>query len=287
LTNLMGSSRMVHYLNQHFIMIRTQPYSGTQAVQRAVALLKLFSDAKPEWGLTELARAARLNKTTVYRLLTALASEGLVARSPAREVYRLGPEAIAIGARALRSNDLRTVSREFLAELARRSDETATVEVLLESDVLIVDEVHSRKWLHASPSVGTRWPAHATSTGKVLLAYLSDADRKVVLRVPLSQPARRTLTTLAALRDELARVRIQGYSTAVGELEDGYSAVGAPVRDHEGQVIAAVSLGGPSVRLPQDRLKALLPMLLEATEGISQKLGFEGGRVGNPSSRQD
>jgi DNA-binding IclR family transcriptional regulator len=278
---------MVHYLNQHFIMIRTQPYSGTQAVQRAVALLKLFSDAKPEWGLTELARAARLNKTTVYRLLTALASEGLVARSPAREVYRLGPEAIAIGARALRSNDLRTVSREFLAELARRSDETATVEVLLESDVLIVDEVHSRKWLHASPSVGTRWPAHATSTGKVLLAYLSDADRKVVLRVPLSQPARRTLTTLAALRDELARVRIQGYSTAVGELEDGYSAVGAPVRDHEGQVIAAVSLGGPSVRLPQDRLKALLPMLLEATEGISQKLGFEGGRVGNPSSRQD
>jgi DNA-binding IclR family transcriptional regulator len=256
-------------------MIRTEPYSGTQAVQRAVSLLKMFSDARPEWGLTELARAVGLNKTTVYRLLTALASEGLVARSPAGEAYRLGPEAIAIGARALRSNDLRTVSREYLAELARRSDETATVEVLVESDVLIVDEVHSRKWLHASPSVGTRWPAHATSTGKVLLAYLSDGDRKSVLRVPLSQPARRTITTLSALKEELARVRTQGYALAVGELEDGYSAVGAPVRDHEGQVVAAVSLGGPSVRLPQDRLKALLPLVLEATQGISQRLGYD------------
>jgi DNA-binding IclR family transcriptional regulator len=255
-------------------MTRTEPYSGTQAVQRAVSLLKLFSDSKPEWGLTEMARAARLNKTTVYRLLTALASEGLVARSPAGEAYRLGPEAIAIGARALRSNDLRTVSRGYLAELAQKSDETATVEVLVDSDVLIVDEVHSRKWLHASPSVGTRWPAHATSTGKVLLAFLSDADRKGLLRPPLAQPARRTITTLAELREELVRVKNQGYATAVGELEDGYSAVGAPVRDHEGQVVAAVSLGGPSVRLSQDRLKAMLPLVLEATEGISQQLGY-------------
>jgi DNA-binding IclR family transcriptional regulator len=87
-------------------MITTEPYSGTQAVQRAVLLLKLFSDARPEWGLTELAKAAGLNKTTVYRLLTALASEGLVARSKATDAYRLGPEAIALGARAIRSNDL-------------------------------------------------------------------------------------------------------------------------------------------------------------------------------------
>lgn len=256
---------------------RTAPYSGTQAVQRAVSLLKLFSDARPEWGLTEMAKAAGLNKTTVYRLLTALASEGLVARSSTGEAYRLGPEAIALGARALRSNDLRTVSREFLADLARQSDETATVEVLVESDVLIVDEAHSRKWLHASPSVGTRWPAHATSTGKVLLAYLPDAQRKALLRVPLAQPARRTITTLTDLRDELVKVRAHGYATAIGELEDGYSAVATPVRNHEGAVVAAVSLGGPSVRLPQDRLRALLPMLLEATTGISQQLGYGQG----------
>ena len=136
-------------------------------MQRAVALLKLFTDVRPEWGLTEVARAAGLNKTTAHRLLSALTREGLLARSATTEAYRLGPEAIALGARALRANDLRTVSRIYLEDLVKRSDETATVEVLVEAEVLILDEMHSRKWLHASPSVGTRWPAHATSTGKV------------------------------------------------------------------------------------------------------------------------
>jgi IclR family transcriptional regulator, acetate operon repressor len=241
-----------------------------------MALLKLFSDGRPEWGLTDLARAAGLNKTTVYRLLTALASEGLVARSAATDAYRLGPEAIALGARALRSNDLRSVSRSELEELARSSDETATIEVLVGSEVLIVNEVHSRQWLHASPSAGTRWPAHATSTGKVLLAHLPEADRRRLLRPPLARPARNTITTMTALRDELARVRGQGYATAAGELEDGYSAVGAPVLDHEGRVIAAVSIGGPSARLPAERLKELLPTLFGASTRISRRLGYTG-----------
>ena len=124
-----------------------------------------------------------------------------------------------------------------------------------------------------SVTVRARWPAHATSTGKVLLAALPEAHRKVLLRPPLAQPARRTITTLAVLREELTRVKHQGYAIAVGELEDGYSALGAPVRDHEGRVVAAVSVGGPSVRLPQDRLKVMLPLVLEATIAISRQLG--------------
>ena len=244
-------------------------------MQRAVALLKLFTDVRPEWGLTEVARAAGLNKTTAHRLLSALTREGLLARSATTEAYRLGPEAIALGARALRANDLRTVSRIYLEDLVKRSDETATVEVLVEAEVLILDEVHSRKWLHASPSVGTRWPAHATSTGKVLLAFMSEHDRKRILRSPLAQPARRTITALSVLREELHRVRSQGYATAVGELEDGYSAIGAPIRGHQGDIVGAVSLGGPSVRLPLDTLKQLLPMLLEASAGISRALGYK------------
>src|SRR5262245_12218403 len=104
------------------------PYPGTQAVRRAVALLKAFTDEQPEWGLTELARALKLNKTTAYRLLTALEKEGFVARSPA-DAYRLGPEAIALGGRALRSNDLRSVSHAELEWLAQITKETATLEV--------------------------------------------------------------------------------------------------------------------------------------------------------------
>ncbi len=250
-------------------------YSGTQAVRRALSLLKIFTDAKPEWGLTEMARASGLNKTTAYRLLTALAHEGLVARNPETEAYRLGPEAISIGGRALRANDLRRVSRDTLAQLASLSAETATLEVLVDADVLIVEEVHSRKWLHASPSVGTRWPAHATSTGKVLLASLPESERSGRLRLPLARPARRTIIGITALRQELKKVREQGYATAVGELEDGYTAIGVPVRNHDGEVVAAISLGGPSVRIPPERIGLLVASLRQAGEAISRQLGYD------------
>lgn len=263
-------------MNYHSTMPASTPYSGTQAVQRAVGLLKLFSDARPEWTLPELVAAAGLNKTTAFRLLSVLAAEGLVARVEEGAAWRLGPEAIALGARALRSSDLRAAGRPFLEELARRSGETATVETLAGADVLILDEVRGRGSLLGAPSVGTRWPAHATSTGKVLLAGLPGSAWRRVLRAPLARPARRTVATLSTLGRELARVRAQGYATALGELEDGYNAIGVPVRDHEGRVTAAVSIGGPGVRLPLDRLKARLPLLREAAAGISRRLGFGG-----------
>ena len=97
----------------------SRPYAGTQSVRRAIALLKVFSDRRPEWGLSELARAARLNKTTAYRLLTALEADGMVARSPVTDAWRLGNGAIALGALALRSNDLMTASRPELEALVR------------------------------------------------------------------------------------------------------------------------------------------------------------------------
>ena len=254
-------------------MTHATAYSVTQAVQRAVTLLKLFSDARPEWSLPDLARAAGLHKTTAFRLLTALASEGLVARAPGTQGYRLGPGAITLGARALRASDLRTVGRPALEELAERSGETATLETRVAGEVLIIDEVHRHGSLQALPSVGTRWPAHATSTGKVLLAELAESERAKLLRAPLARRTRRTIATLAALRNELRRVRAQGYATAVGELEDGYSAIGVAVRDHDERVVAAVSVGGPSARLPVTRLMALLPILREAAGEISRRLG--------------
>jgi DNA-binding IclR family transcriptional regulator len=256
-------------------MISHEAYPGTQAVLRAIALLKAFTDVQPELGLSELARAAGLNKTTTYRLLTALESEGMVARSPARETYRLGPDMIVLGSRALRGNDLRSASRAELEALAQSTGETATLEILAGGRALILDEVTGqRHLLGATQFVGTRWPLHATSTGKVLLAYLSDAQRKAVLRPPLARLTAHTLTRLAVLRKELARVREQGYAMAIEEVEVGYVAVGAPVRNHEGNVVAAISLGGPGIRLTTGRIREIASLVMQAAEQISKRLGF-------------
>ncbi len=260
-----------------------KPYAGTQSVRRAIALLKMFSDERREWGLTDLAREVDLNKTTAYRLLTALESEGMVARDPKTEAWRLGSGAITLGALALRSNDLVRAARPELQTLVEETAETASLEVLVGDEVLILDEVEGPSVLGASSDVGTRWPAHATSTGKVLLA----AERAGLGRVthtrqrPLPRRLRkltpRTITTPDRLDHELARVLERGWAAAVEELEIGYVAVGAPIRDHELRVLAAVSIGGPVTRLTQDRIPDLARRVVGAADRTSRSLGGRGG----------
>lgn len=257
-------------------MSLSAPYPGTQTVLRAVTLLKAFSDERPEWGLTELARSVGLNKTTAFRLLSALESQGMLARNPQTDQYRLGPETIALGARALRSNDLRTAARSVLQELADFVSETATLEVLEGENVLILDEVAGPSLVGTTASIGTRWPAHATSTGKVLLADLSPAERNRVLPRRLSRLTPKTITERAVLHRELDGVRQRGFATAVEELEPGYVAVGAPIRNHDGRVIAGVSVGAPSSRLTTARIAAVTPEVQKAAADISRRLGYAG-----------
>jgi DNA-binding IclR family transcriptional regulator len=259
-------------------MIAPRAYPGTQAVARAVSLLKAFSDARPEWRLSDLARAARLHKATTHRLLAALAREGMVVRDPTGELYRLGPEAIALGARAARANDLRTVSRSELEALAAQTGESVTLEVPVGSDMLILDEVLGRSLIGATASLGTRWPAYATSTGKAVLAALSDAERRRRLGGAgrLARYTPRTIVSPLALRTELARVWRRGYATAIEELERGYVAVGAALRGPDGQPVAAISVGGPRPRFPAARLATLGPLVRAVADRISRRLGAAG-----------
>jgi DNA-binding IclR family transcriptional regulator len=254
-------------------MTRSQPYPGTQTVRRAVALLKAFSDERPEWGLSDLARAVGLNKTTTYRLLMALENEGMVTRSGQSEAYRLGPAVITLGGRALRANDLRTAAHAELVALAEATQETSTLEVLAEGQVLILDEVFGSHVLGNTQSLGTRWPAHATSTGKVLLAHLPAAQRDAVLAVGMPALTPQTRTTPEALRPELEQVCAQGYATAVDELEAGFVAVGAPVRNVTRAVVGAISVGGPSLRLPAKRVPEIAAQVMAAAARVSSRLG--------------
>jgi IclR family transcriptional regulator, acetate operon repressor len=251
----------------------TKAYPGTQAVLRAVRLLKAFTPARPERGLAELAREVGLHKTTAYRLLTALASEGMVERTSAGDAFRLGPELAVLGGRAGGSGQLRAAARPELLALAASTSETATLEVLAGRDVLILDEVMGGHVLGSVPSVGTRWPAHATSTGKALLAHEPPGALEAFLRAGLSAPTARTIVGREALLRDLARVRARGYAVSAEELEEGFVAVGAPVRGPDGSMVAAISLGGPRSRLSGTRLAALARRLPAAAARITARLG--------------
>jgi DNA-binding IclR family transcriptional regulator len=257
-------------------MIATRSLPGSRTVSRAMALLKAFDSSRPAWRLADLARSSHLHKATAHRLLAALEREGMVARDAGGELYRLGPEAIALGARAVRATDLRTVSRGELEALAAQSGETATLEVLVGHEMLIADEVLGGSLIGVNRSLGERWPAHATSTGKALLAALDDGARATAVPARLPRFTPHTIVSRAALDRALDEVRRRGYAVASEELEVGYVAVGTAVRGHDGGPVAAISLGGPAQRMIPKRVAVLGRSVVQAAERISAALGYRG-----------
>lgn len=217
---------------------------ATRAVRRAARLLATLGAARGSLPLGALARAASLSKPTTFRLLAALELEEFVVRD-AGETYALGPALVGLGAQARRAIRLNDAARPVLTALAEETGETATLEVLVGTEVLILDEVQGRFLLGAMPEIGMCWPASVTSTGRVLLAAT----------------------------DATSPVTLAGFATTFEELEPGFAAVAAPVRNADGVVIAAISVGGPSVRLTRERLAALAPRVRGAAERVSQRLG--------------
>lgn len=256
----------------------TKSYSGTQAVVRALRLLKIFDSQQAEWGLNELLEVAKLNKTTLFRLLSALESEGLLQRTE-NGTYRLGAEVIALGGRAMRHNPLRVVARPLMSQLANRTKERITLEMLVTNwdgthAMLVLDEVKSAHLLGVNQFIGSRLPIHATSTGKALLAFLPEDELEIVLQQKLATITPQTLTSETQLRPVLTTIRQQGYATAMSELEIGLMATAAPIFNYEGEPIAALSIVGPSVRVDETRLHQLAQEAKSVASTISYQLGY-------------
>jgi DNA-binding IclR family transcriptional regulator len=246
---------------------KTQPPQGAQAALRAVRLLKLFASERPEMSLADISRAAGLNKTTTHRLLRALHSESLIARNPATSMYSLGPGLMALGVQALASSDLRRRVRPLLKTLARESGETATLEVPIEDCMLILDEVAGGHVVAASGNIGTRWPMHATSTGKAWLAFEESGLEQIgEVFKPL---ATRTLTQKAQLLPQIEEIRRLGYAVTVDELEDGFAAVATVFRGALGDIQGTLSIGGPTQRMTMERRTDLGNVLCRAAARLS------------------
>jgi len=256
------------------ITTRQEPMAGTQSVMRAVAMLEAFSDERPAWSTSDLAEAVGLNRTTAYRLLTALESVEYVVRDPATETYRLGSGLIALGSRAQRNNSIRVVSVPELKALATRTGETATLEILSGQETVIIEEVLGDYVTSGSQHIGTRWPIYATSTGKAILAHLPPADLGQFIPPSFSPLTTKTIVTADELKTHLEEVRRAGYAVAIEELELGFVAVGAPIYNADRRVVAAISLGGTRIRLTDERVPEIGAMVRDAANRISHRLCY-------------
>jgi len=246
-----------------------QPPPGAQAALRAVRLLKLFTPGRAELQLHEVARLSGLNKTTAHRLLRALQSEGLIDRNQRSGGYCLGPVLMALGVQALSSNNLRLRARPMLRQLARESGETATLEIPIDDSMLILDEVTGDHVVGAAANVGTRWPIHATSTGKALIAFEENGLER--LRRKLQPLTENTIVCREDLERQLGHIRKKGFAETIDELEQGFSGVATIVRGGVGEVLGAVSICGPTQRLDGARRSQLAESLLTATQGLQPR----------------
>jgi DNA-binding IclR family transcriptional regulator len=254
-------------------MNKISGYNGTQAIRRAVAVLKAFGPDPARLTAQQLSQRTGLNRSTVYRLLSALEAEGLVAAHGDGR-YRLGPELVVLGGRALRQMNVRAVALPWLRELAHETGETVDLEVLSGASVMIIEEIAADHLLNTSSNIGRTYPATCASTGKALLAWGPSDALEGVLRSELPGCGPGSIRDGAALREELETVRTRGYATSYEELEAHLHAVGAPIFNHAGEAVAAVSVSGPAARLPREREPEIARLVMNACAAVSERLGY-------------
>jgi DNA-binding IclR family transcriptional regulator len=250
-----------------------QPSTGRiEASQRAVAILDALADAGVV-GTNELARQTGLPASTVSRQLGTLAATGLVEQDAETGRYRLGIHVVRLANAVLARLDVRRVAHPHLEELVRLTGETATLHVPGEEDAVTVDFVPSAHFIQHVSQLGRPSIAHATSAGKVMLAF---TDRPLP-RGPLRAYTAQTITDSDALGAEIERVRARGFAQAFEEREPGLAAVAAPVWSASGALAAIVALQGPMARFGRAQVRAALPALLDRTRAISSELGADAG----------
>ncbi len=241
------------------------------SVGRALAVLDALAEGPGELGTNEIARRTRINASTVSRLLATLADAGLVEHVHASGRYRLGLRLVQLGNAVLARLDLRGLARMELEALVAATGETATLSAPGEGVAITIDFAPGPSSVQGVAQIGRPSVAHATATGKVMLAF-TGAE---LPNEPLAAHTARTITDPAALRGEVERVRERGWAESLGEREDDLNAIAAPIRDDRGALAAIMGLQGPAFRFDPPALSAALAPLRERADAVSAKLGWQ------------
>ena len=246
--------------------------AGVQSVDRALTILERLARSG-EAGVTEIANEIGVHKSTAFRLVATLEAHRLVEQTEERGKYRLGVGLLRLAGATTARLDLVQEARPVCRQLASDTGETVNIAVLSESSALYLDQVAGSSALQPHNWVGQHIPLHATSNGKVLLSGLSRQQCDAILN-KLSAYTPVTITTKSKLRAELDQVREQGYALAVDELEVGLTAAAAPIRNVHGDVVASMSVSGPTFRITNDRIDEVVTKLVEAADEVSHRLGW-------------
>lgn len=244
-----------------------------QSVDRALAILDILA-ARGTAGVTEIAHELDVHKSTAFRLVMALENRQLVEQVEERGKYRLGFGIVRLAGATTAQLDLPRESKPVCVQLAGELGETVNVAILDSGMATNVTQEHGSAAVTTRNWVGQRTPLHATSSGKVLLAWADNETLRNSLEGKLERFTDQTITTKTALRAELKLVRERGWACCSEELEIGLNAVAAPIYGADGGVVAAVSVAGPSYRLDPEEFPKVAEELRAGAAEISSRIGY-------------
>lgn len=253
-------------------MSNSDSAAQVQSVDRAISVLELL--AQGEAGITEIAGELGVHKSTVSRLVSVLEARGLVEQLGERGKYAIGFGVVRLAGAATGRMDLTKLGQPVCQTLADSFGETVNIAVHDAGVAINITQARGSAAVSAVNWIGQRTPLHATSSGKILLAYLPVEERKRLASLPLDSYTENTVVDAEKLLAELEVVAAQGYAACFEELELGLHAVAVPVRGHRGHVVAAMSASGPSYRLSRQRVEEIVPAMSAAAADLSAQLGY-------------
>lgn len=257
----------------------------SQSLERGLAILSALASGPPLLGISDLARAVGLSRSTAHRYVATLTKLGYLDQDAATRKYRLGPRVLDLGFSAINSMELREIAAPHLQQLSDETGRTVNMAILDGVDVVYIERCRSsqqgQREIDLNLHVGSRLPAYCTSLGKVLLAFLPDAERRALLdRIEFIRRGPNTLTGKTALSAELARIRGRGIAVSNEELAYGLRSIAVPVRSQSGEAVAAINLAvHRSMVSMEDLVIRLSPTLERTAAEISRRLGHRPGAV--------
>ncbi|WP_019812120.1 IclR family transcriptional regulator [Saccharomonospora halophila] len=242
-------------------------------LSNGIAVLGAFSSEEPELGVTEIAARVGLHKSTVSRILATLERENLVERDEPSRRFRLGLGVLALAGPLLADLDVRRAAYPVLADLTRRTGETAALMVWNDTESICVEQVASPHQVKHTTPLGTRYNTAASSSVQVFCAALEENRVRGLLERGVLHMPGVDEHTVAAYVDRLAEVRELGYAVNYGETSLEEAGLAAPVADHRGEQVAAVLLSAPRFRVSRDQLDLYGEVVREAATAITARLG--------------
>ncbi|MBD7937881.1 MULTISPECIES: IclR family transcriptional regulator [Cytobacillus] len=248
-----------------------------KSVSRALDIIDMISLRKHGMGVTEIANEMDINKSSVHRILSTLVKYGYIEQVKDSGKYKVGYKILNISTRLLDSIDIRSEAKPYLQDLEQKTNEVIHLVVPDNNEVVYIEKLDGNEALRMHSSVGKRAPMHCTSVGKAILAHQPvQVVKEIIQRKGLNPHTEHTITDEMALLENLKMIKTKGFALDLEENENGIVCIAVPIFDYQNNVCAAISVSGPLIRMSQERLQKLAPLMVEIGKKVSIRLGYLG-----------